>query len=96
MLDDIGKVLLSSIIVNSRTPNMVIGCIESLLLELMTISSNVVVDNASGDDSTQKSCFHYISPTSEFISVAQTGFITRLLKKYNVLISITDKVSMYA
>jgi len=39
----------------------------------------------------QESCFLFHSPISEFISVAQTGFITRLLSKYNVPLSVVSK-----
>ena len=45
------------------------------------------------DGTPQESCFNFISPLSEFISSAQTGFITKLLSKYNVPLSTIRKTS---
>lgn len=46
------------------------------------------------EGSPQESCFRFISPHSELISSSQTGFITKLLSKYNVPIPVSDKPSM--
>ena len=46
------QIHLSIVIVNYRTPGLVIGCLETLLPELPGLSAKVVViDNNSGDDS---------------------------------------------
>jgi len=46
------------------------------------------------DDTAQESCFRFHSPVSEFISAAQTGFLTRVLNKYNVPIPVAEKESV--
>lgn len=168
---------LAIIIINFRTPGMLIDCLVSLLPELRCIDSRVVIiDNNSGDDSIpiikkwlkenpnekvdvissnnnsgfsggnnlginsiksenylllnsdtlirknsiqqlldtgykyknaglitpqlewpdtlpQISCFNYLSPISEFISSAQTGFFTNFFLKYDVPIPVTKKIS---
>lgn len=49
------EVMLAIVIVNYKTPDLVIDCIESLLPELRDISARVVVvDNLSGDGSVQR------------------------------------------
>lgn len=45
------------------------------------------------DGSPQESCFLFHSPLSELISSAQTGFITKLLSKYNVPLATIDGAS---
>jgi GT2 family glycosyltransferase len=46
------KIMLAVVIVNYKTPRMVIDCVQSLLPELRELSARVViVDNFSGDDS---------------------------------------------
>jgi N-acetylglucosaminyl-diphospho-decaprenol L-rhamnosyltransferase len=42
------------------------------------------------DGEPQISCFRYISPISELLSAAQTGPITKLFKKWNVPIPVSD------
>lgn len=45
------------------------------------------------DSKSQVSCFNYRSPISEFISISNTGVITKLFSKYNVPIPATDEIS---
>ncbi|QDU34540.1 Rhamnosyltransferase WbbL [Poriferisphaera corsica] len=42
------------------------------------------------DETPQISCFNFINPLSEFIDAAHTGFITRILKSYDVPVEISD------
>ena len=170
-------ITLTVVIVNYRTPSMLIDCLETLTPELEEVSSRVViVDNFSNDDSpnilqrwitengmtnlvelicsdensgfsggnnlgirskesnyylllnsdtlirpnaikillesasstnngliaprlewdnsaAQISSFRFISPVSEFINAAQTGFITKKLNTHNVPLSVTNEVS---
>ena len=52
MLRDVDKVLLSIVIINYRTPKLLIDCLTTLLPELNNIDARVVViDNYSNDDS---------------------------------------------
>ncbi|QKX16592.1 glycosyltransferase family 2 protein [Microbulbifer sp. YPW1] len=51
-MDSETRICLGVVIVNYRTPTMVIDCLESLLPELAPISAKIaIVDNKSGDDS---------------------------------------------
>ncbi|GAB2516050.1 glycosyltransferase family 2 protein [Microbulbifer agarilyticus] len=52
-MDGRAPLKLSVVIVNYRTPDLVIACLESLVSELPALSEVVVVDNASGDDSVE-------------------------------------------
>lgn len=45
------------------------------------------------DGEGQQSCFNFHSPISEFINAAHTGFITRLLNRYNVPLPLAEGVS---
>lgn len=45
------------------------------------------------DTKPQVSCFNYISPISEFISVAKTNYISKLFTKYQVPIPVSDKIT---
>jgi len=177
---DVDKVLLGVIIVNYKTPQMLIDCLRSLLPELQGINAQVVVvDNFSQDDSLllirhwideqvdgdlvkllaspensgfsggnnigisavdadfylllnsdtlvrkgaisillesallhkesglisprlewpdakpQESCFRFHTPISQVISAANTGFITQLLKNFNVPYAVTEQAEFY-
>ncbi|MBE8232877.1 MAG: glycosyltransferase family 2 protein [Endozoicomonadaceae bacterium] len=54
MADTTGEVLLAIVIINYKTPQLVIDCLNSLISEIKDIDAKViVVDNHSGDDSCQ-------------------------------------------
>ena len=44
------------------------------------------------DGTAQSFCFRYISPVSEFLRAASTGFLARLLRRYGLKIETSDKV----
>jgi GT2 family glycosyltransferase len=44
------------------------------------------------DGTPQESCFRYLSPISEFISAAQTGPFTALLRRWDVPLTLTDTI----
>lgn len=53
--EDGDPVRIAAVILNYRTPDMVVACLESVLPELdPQLDAVVVVDNASGDDSVEK------------------------------------------
>jgi len=71
------------------------GSIKQLL---KTVSENedagLITPRLEWPDTTpQESCFNYLTPISEFISSAKTGFLSRLLAKYNIAVPVTDKIS---
>ncbi|MCK4709080.1 MAG: glycosyltransferase family 2 protein [Gammaproteobacteria bacterium] len=45
------------------------------------------------DTKEQVSCFNYISPISEFISSSKTAIITKIFRKYNVPIQVSNEIS---
>ncbi len=45
------------------------------------------------DGIAQKSCFIFHSPISEFIQAARTGIITKLFKKYDVPLTVSNQIS---
>ena len=51
-----GNKILSIVIVNYRTPELTIRCIESVYATTKTQFEIIVVDNASGDDSRDRIC----------------------------------------
>jgi GT2 family glycosyltransferase len=44
------------------------------------------------DGTPQESCFRYVSPISEFIMAAQTGPITKLLRPFDVPLTVSDTI----
>ena len=47
----------------------------------------------SSDGTLQESCFNFISPISEFIAAARTGFIYKLLSKFVVPLPVIESIS---
>lgn len=45
------------------------------------------------DGTGQVSCFRFHSPVSEFISIANTGILTKLLKSYDVPVALSETIS---
>ena len=47
------------------------------------------------DGLAQESCFRFHTPISQIIESANTGFITKVLQKYNVPYSVCNKIAFY-
>ena len=45
------------------------------------------------DGSPQESCFNFMTPVSEFISAARTGFVYKILSKFTIPLPITNETS---
>lgn len=70
------------------------GAISTLLQGLDEPAVGMVSPRLEWSDGTpQISCFRYRSPASELIRAAATGFITKLLKKYDVPIPVSAESS---
>jgi GT2 family glycosyltransferase len=62
--EKIAPVQVAGIVVNYRTPELTIACVESLLAATSVSVAAIIVDNASGDDSVDRIATHFRHRTS--------------------------------
>jgi GT2 family glycosyltransferase len=65
--EKIASVDVAAIVVNYRTPELTIACVESLLAATGVAVTAIVVDNASGDDSVDRMETHFRHRTSVMV-----------------------------